>query len=309
MAGRWLPPLTALRTFEAVARLGVAGAAAELNVTPAAISHQIRLLEAELEVPLFTRSKAGLSLNVAGRRYLSDVAAGFDTIFAGTRRLKNPEREDRLVVDSLTSFANDVIIPRLGRLYRRFPKFELQLNTLSRPFIPLDFGRTSAHAAIRGGGVAGQWRDLIAEKLAHEVFFPVCAPALMHGPLAIRSPADLANHPLIAVSSTPEGWPEWLAAAKAQGMDVHAIDTDQPIRFDTIHSATLAAMEGIGIDLGRSPLVDRVIDSGRLVAPFDLRVVSTHAYWLVYPESSRALPAFQTFRRWLFDELPALPAE
>lgn len=307
MAGRGLPPLTALRTFEAVARLGVAGAAAELNVTPAAISHQIRLLEAELGVPLFSRAKRGLSLNLAGSRYLADVAAGFDTIFAGTRRLTNPERTDRLVIDSLTSFANDVIIPRLGRLYRRHPKFELQLNTLSRPFIPLDFARNSAHAAIRGGAVEGQWRDFIAEKLAHEVFFPVCAPALMHGPLAIRGPEDLANHPLIAVSSTPEGWPEWLAAARARGMEVDGVDVDPPIRFDTIHSANLAAREGIGVDLGRGPLVDGDIASGRLVEPFDLRVVSTHAYWLVYPESSRDLPAFQAFRQWLFDELPALP--
>jgi LysR family glycine cleavage system transcriptional activator len=308
MAGRWLPPLTALRTFEAVARLGVAGAAAELNVTPAAISHQIRVLEAELGTPLFTRSKKGLSLNLAGSRYLADVAAGFDTIFAGTRRLTNPERTDRLVIDSLTSFANDVIIPRLGRLYRRFPKFELQINTLSRPFVPLDFGRTSAHAAIRGGAVEGQWRDFIAEKLAHETFFPVCAPSLMHGPLAIRNPADLANHRLITVPTTPEGWPEWIAAAKAKGLDVEGIDLDQPIRFDTIHSASLAAMEGIGIDLGRGPLVDGAIAQGRLVEPFDLRVVSTHAYWLVYPESSRDLPAFQQFRQWLFDELPPLPA-
>jgi LysR family glycine cleavage system transcriptional activator len=307
VAGRWLPPLTALRTFEAVARLGVAGAATELNVTPAAISHQIRLLESELGVSLFVRSKKGLSLNVAGSRYLADVAAGFDTIFAGTRRLTHPERTDRLVIDSLTSFANDVIIPRLGRLYRRYPKFELQLVTLGRPFVPLDFGRTSAHAAIRGGAVEGQWPGLVAEKLAHEVFFPVCAPSLMHGPLAIESPADLVHHPLIAVSSTPEGWAEWIAAAVAKGLDVGGIDVDQPIRFDTIHSASLAAMEGIGVDLGRGPLVDGAISSGRLVEPFDLRVVSTHAYWLIYPESSRELPAFQEFRRWLLDELPPLP--
>jgi LysR family glycine cleavage system transcriptional activator len=202
-----------------------------------------------------------------------------------------------------------VISPRLGRLYRRHPKFELQLNTLSRGFAPLDFGRMSAHAAIRGGAVEGEWPDFIAEKLAHEVFFPVCAPSLMHGPLAIQSPADLANHPLIAVSSTPEGWPQWIAAARAKGLDVDGVNVDHPIRFDTIHSASLAAMEGIGIDLGRGPLVDGAIAAGRLVEPFDLRVVSTHAYWLVYPESTRSLPAFQAFRQWLFDELPALPAE
>ncbi|MDZ4371430.1 MAG: LysR substrate-binding domain-containing protein [Phenylobacterium sp.] len=307
MAAHWFPPLTALRTFEAVARRGVGGAAAELNVTPAAISHQIRVLERELGVTLFTRSKQGLSLNLHGSRYLADVATGFDTIMAGTRRLLNPERTDRLVIDSLTSFANDVIIPRLGRLYRRYPKFELEVTTLSRAFLPLDFGRMPAHAAIRGGAVEGQWPDCIAEKLAHEVFFPVCAPSLMHGRQAVKDPADLAGHPLIGVSSTPEGWPEWLAAAKAKGMDVEGVDADLAIRLDTIHSATLAAMEGIGVGLGRGPLVDGAIEAGRLVEPFDLRVISTHAYWLVYPESSRELPAFQVFREWLLDELPALP--
>ena len=166
--------------------------------------------------------------------------------------------------------------------------------------------RRDIHAHPELGFEEQRTSDFVAEKLAHETFFPVCAPSLLHGPLAIRSPEDLANYPLIAVSSTPEGWPEWLAAAKARGMAVDGVDIDQPIRFDTIHSATLAAMEGIGIDLGRGPLVDGALASGRLVEPFDLRVVSTHAYWLIYPESSRDLPAFQAFRQWLFDELPTL---
>lgn len=305
MPTRWLPSLTALRTFEAVGRLGVADAAAELNVTPAAISHQIRVLEAELGVTLFARSKKGLVLNKLGRSYLGDVVVGFEAIYAGTRRLTNPARTDRLAVDSLTSFANDVIVPRLGRLYRDNPKLELELQTLGRTLGPIDFGRTGAHAAIRGGGVAGEWPGLIAEKLAHEVFFPVCSPALMQGPDALRTPSDLATRTLVVVTGAPEGWNEWLAAAGREGHDVAGVDVQHALRFDTIHSATLAAIEGVGVGLGRGPLVEHAIAQGRLVAPFDLKVVSTHAYWLIYPESSLQLPAFQVFREWLFEELRA----
>lgn len=303
MPARWLPSLTALRTFEAVGRLGVADAAAELNVTPAAISHQIRVLEAELGVTLFARSKKGLVLNKLGRSYLADVVGGFEAIFAGTRRLTNPARTERLVVDCLTSFANDVIVPRLGPLYRENPKLELELQTLQRTLGAPDFGRTAAHAAIRGGGVAGEWPGLIAEKLAHEVFFPVCAPSVMQGNDPLLTPSDLANRTLVVVTGAPEGWNEWLSAAGREGHDVAGVDVHHALRFDTIHSAMLAAIEGIGVGLGRGPLVDHAIAAGRLVAPFELRVVSTYAYWLIYPEASLHLPAFQVFREWLFDQL------
>lgn len=302
---RALPPLTALRVFEAAARQGVTAAAAELNVTPAAISHQIRLLESELGVALFTRSRQGLSLNASGTRYLASISSAFEAIASGTRELTDPEYQDRLVIDSLTSFANDFIVPRLGRLYERHPKLGLHLNTLSRPFSTLDFGRTPAHGAIRGGAVEGHWPGLIAEKLAHEIFFPVCAPSLLKGPTPLKTPADLAQHTLLTVSTTVEGWFEWLAAARAQGFDVDGVDLDHAIQFDTIHSASLAASQGIGVGLGRGPLVNDAIDTGRLVELFDLRVVATHSYWLVYPESSLELAPFRAFREWLFEELPA----
>jgi LysR family glycine cleavage system transcriptional activator len=303
MAARWIPSLTALRTFDAVGRLGVAAAASALNVTPAAISHQIRTLEAEVGVTLFVRSPRGLVLNKAGRAFLGDVAGAFDAIYSGTRRLKNPRRGQRLVVNVLTSFANDFIIPRLSRFYEANPDLELELQTLGRRFGPIDFTRSGAHVAIRGGGVAGEWPEQVAEKLAREVFHPVCAPALLHGRNALRSPADLAKHPLLVVTSAPEGWAEWLAAAEAQGHDVSAVDFEHALRSDTIHSDMLAAIEGLGVALGRGPLVDLAIASGRLVSPFDLRVPSTHAYWLIYPESARELPAFLGFREWLLREL------
>jgi LysR family glycine cleavage system transcriptional activator len=306
---RWLPSLTALRTFEAVARLGVAGAAGELNVTAAAISHQVRALEADIGVSLFARTKRGLELNKAGREYLRDVAAGFELISNGTRRMMNPYRTQRLVVESLTSFANSFLVPRLASFYREHPDIELEIQTLSARYSRVNFERSGAHVTICGGSVAGEWPDFAAERLAHEVYYPVCAPSMLTGPNPLRIPADLADRTLLVVTTTPEGWNEWLAAAAARGLDVSGVDLRNSLRFDTIHSAEVAAIHGVGVDLGRGPLVQTAIASGQLVEPFDVRVTSTLAYWMVYPHASLELPAFEHFRRWLLAEIERVGAE
>jgi LysR family glycine cleavage system transcriptional activator len=303
MSTRWLPPLTALKTFEAVGRAGMAGAAAELNVTSAAINHQIRALEADLGVKLFSRTKKGLELNKSGREYLSQVAASFDGLYSATRQIKNPSRAHRLVIECLTSFANDFVIPRLGGFYQHHPDIELEFRTLRRPRPRVDLAQTGAHIAITGGNVAGEWPALNAERLAYEVFFPVCAPSMQSGPNPLRRPSDLAGHTLLVVTGAPEGWGEWLAAAEEAGEDVSAVALGNALSFDTFHSASLAAIQGIGVDLGRAPLVNRALASGDLVAPFDLRVRSTASYWLLYPDAVAQAPAFVVFRDWLLGEL------
>lgn len=302
-SSRWLPPLTALKTFEAVGRAGMHGAAVELNVTAAAINHQIRALEADLGIKLFTRTKTGLILNKSGREYLSDIAASFDMIHNATRRVKNPARARRLVVECLTSFANDFIIPRLAVFYRDNPDIELEFRTLRRPRLRLDLAHTGAHVAITGGNVAGEWPGLNAEQLSHEIFFPVCSAAIQNGPHALRRPADLSKHTLLVVGGAPEGWTEWLAAAREAGEDVSGVTLENALRFDNFHSSSLAAIQGIGIDLGRAPLVNQALATGQLVAPFDIRVRSTASYWLIYPDVVNEMPAFRRFRSWLFREL------
>ncbi len=303
MSSRWLPPLTALKTFEAVGRAGMAGAAVELNVTAAAINHQIRALEAELGLKLFTRTKTGLVLNKSGREYLSDIAASFDLLYSATHRIKNPSRANRLVVECLTSFANDFVIPRLAGFYRDCPAIELELRTLRRPRARLDLAHTGAHVAISGGNVAGQWPGLNAERLSYETFFPVCAPALQNGPNPLRRPGDLSRHTLIVVAGAPEGWAEWLTAARDAGHDVSGVTLDNALRFDNFHSASLAAIQGIGVDLGRAPLVNQSLACGDLVAPFDVNVRSTASYWLIYADQVAGMPAFRLFRDWLCREL------
>jgi LysR family glycine cleavage system transcriptional activator len=309
MSTRWLPPLTALKTFEAVGRAGMAGAAVELNVTSAAINHQIRALEADLGVKLFSRTKQGLELNTSGREYLSEVAASFDLLYGATRRIKNPFRAHRLIIECLTSFANDFLIPRLGGFYRDYPDVELEFRTIHKPRTRVDLAHTGAHLAITGGNVAGNWPGLNAERLAHEVFFPVCAPSIQNGPNPLRTPADLAHHTLLVVSSAPEGWREWLAAAEEAGEEVGSLPFNNALRFDTFHSASLAAIQGIGVDLGRAPLVNQALARGELVAPFNIRVRSTASYWLLYPDVVVDLPAFLLFRDWLMRELTLAEAE
>ena len=308
MSSRWLPPLTALKTFEAVGRAGMAGAAVELNVTPAAINHQIRALEADLGLKLFTRSKTGLVLNKSGREYLSDIAASFDLLYSATRRIKNPARAHRLVIECLTSFANDFIIPRLGAFYRDYPHIELEFRTLRRPGAALDLVHNGAHVAISGANVAGNWPGLNAERLSYETFFPVCAAAVQNGPDPLRTPADLARHTLLIVTGAPEGWAEWLEAAREAGADVSGVKLENALRFDNFHSASLAAIQGIGVDLGRAPLVNQALACGDLVAPVDIRVRSNASYWLVYPDAVADMPAFRLFRDWLCRELEAAEA-
>ncbi len=302
----WLPPLTALRAFEAVGRFGVAGAARELNVTRAAILHQIRVLENELGVTLFIRSNRGLTLSLKGQAYLTQVTASFDSLHESSRRLKNPESGGLIVVDSLTSFATDFMVPRLHRFYATNSDITLEIKTLTAWYGPIEFERTGAHVAIRGGSMAGDFPGLKAEKLAHEIHFPVCAPAMLKGPGAIRRISDLAKHPILAATSAPEGWRDWLAAAEADGHDVSGVSLETARRFDLFNMSMTAAIQGVGVDLGRSPLVDHWMEQGLLAAPFDLAVTSKRAYWLVCRESFAETREFTAFRNWLLDELDAL---
>lgn len=301
---RRLPPLTALRAFEAVGRLGnVKEAADELNVTPAAVSHQIRALEEHLGAELFSRSSRVLQLTRSGAAFLSSVTKAFDLLHEGADKLSRDCGRERLVVNSLPTFASNFLVPRLGQFHADHPEIEIEVNTVGKFGEPLDLRNIGADVAIRGGLHAGAWPGLVAERLVPEVMFPVCAPSLLQGPNALRTPRDLARQTLIIVSRTPEGWPEWLDAAQAAGLDVEGADATHGLWFDTVQLAMTAAIEGMGVVIGRRPLVDAYLDSGLLVAPFDVEVTSRIAYWLVYPPQAAATERLQAFRTWLRAEL------
>jgi len=302
---RRLPPLTAIRAFEAAGRFGIQRAAAELNVTPAAIYHQIRALEADLEVELFTRNKGkGLVLTLQGEQYLSEVIQIFDNLYASVKRIRSDGYRNELTIDSLTSFASGFLIPRIKGFIDANPDIDVKIITPQKSTGRIRFEQTGAHVAIRGGAAAAQWPDLHAEMLVHETMFPVCAPELLEGPDGLKEPADLARARILDVVPTPEGWADWLEEAERRGHDV-TVNLDDAVKFDLIQLSMQAAAEGLGVDLGRAPVVDHLLDTGRLVAPFDIKMRSTLSYWLVAPEPFTHTEQFRRFRAWLRTELAA----
>lgn len=297
---RRLPPLTAIRAFEAAGRYGIQRAAAELNVTPAAIYHQIRALEADLEVELFTRTKGkGLILTLQGEQYLAEVIQVFDSLYTSVKRVRNQGYRNELTIDSLTSFASGFVIPRIKRFVDANPDIDVKIITPQKSTGLIRFEQTGAHVAIRGGAAAAQWPDLHAEMLVHETMFPVCAPGMLD---ALKEPSDLSNARILDVVPTPEGWTDWLEEAERQGHEISP-NLDDAIKFDLIQLSMQAAAEGLGVDLGRAPIVDHMLDSGRLVAPFDIKLRSTLSYWLVTPYPFAETDQFQRFRAWLRAEL------
>ena len=301
---RRLPPLTALRTFEAFGRAGnVRDAAEELNVTPAAVSHQIRLLEEHLGVPLVHRSGRGMVLTPTGREFCVAAASAFDQLHDAARKAEARTAAQVVRVDSLPSFANCWLVPRLTAFYAQNPDVEVEVTTAGYLGHSSDLAQNSADMAIRVGVNANGWHGLVCEELVHEEMFPVCAPALLNGNNPLRAPADLAKHTLLIVSRRPEGWPEWLQAADAQGGGTSGIDPEHGRKFDTIQLATTAAVEGIGVVIGRTPLIDHYLETGLLVEPFKLRVTSKSAYWLVYQKNAVEAQQVRLFRGWLRDAL------
>jgi LysR family glycine cleavage system transcriptional activator len=295
--------LTALRVFEAVGRAGnVRAAAQELNVTPAAISHQIRLLEEHLGADLFVRASRGLVLTPAGAQFYQHVSEAFDHLVEAARKIPGA-RAQTVRVHSLPSFASCWLVPRLARFYSAHSGIDVEISTVGDLAPPLDLTALGVDLAIRVGVNPAQWTGVHSEKLVHEQMFPVCAPELLRGTNPLRTPGDMAGHTLLQVSRRAEGWPEWFAAARAAGLPCCDLDPDRGPKFDTIQMAITAAMEGMGIAMGRLPLVEDYLGSGALVEPFSLRVTSRNAYWLLSANSLQLSDAAVTFRAWMRAEL------
>jgi LysR family glycine cleavage system transcriptional activator len=302
---RWLPPLNALRSFEAVGRLhNVKDAAIELNVTTAAVNHQIRVLEQHLGTDLFARTKAGLVPTPEGKQFLTFVSQAFEQIMRGYRQIGTHDGARRLVVEGPAGFMNGFVIPRIHKFQLLYPDLLLELNALVNPIGELNFAETSADISIRAGSERSQWPGLQAEKLFHQEMTPVCAPSFLNGPNALKTPEDLANHMLLITTAAAEGWEEWIAAAEAHGMDMSGVNPRRGIRFSQLNMSIVAAVNGVGIDLGRTPFVNAPLQRGQLVAPFyEIRVTTRMAYWAVSPKSAAENKQAQDFREWLKSEV------
>ncbi|MCE2521267.1 MAG: transcriptional regulator GcvA [Alphaproteobacteria bacterium] len=293
-----LPSLNALRALDAAGRhLSLTRAAVELNVTPAAVSHQIRLLERDLGVTLLERKGRGVMPTPAALAGMAELRRGFDHVAEAVRRMRDTGTGPLLRVTSETTFAGNWLVPRLARFRKRCPHLDVLIDASDRL---VDFDREDFDIGIRWGG--GDYPGLAAERLFDEEVFAVCHHSLILGEHPIAEPRDLAHHTLIHLDwPTRKGywptWEEWLDAA-----GVKSVDTTRGLRF-TVHSHALrAAVEAQGVVLTTPLLVDADLKSGLLVEPFDLRLPTGTQTHVVHHRKRSDEPAIQTFREWLLEE-------
>ncbi len=293
---RRLPPLNGLRAFEAAARhLSFTRAAEELGVTQAAVSHQVKALEERLGILLFRRANRALLLTEEGQRYLPEVRDAFDLIATATERLRAQESTGQLTVSTTPSFASAWLVPRMARFQDVRPDIDVRVHATDES---VDFGRSNVDLAVRYG--LGNWPHLTAMKLFGETFHPVCSPALLSGPRPLQEPADLRHHTLLHEEHMAIDWSVWLRAA---GVD--NVDTTRGTVFTHGSMMLQAAVEGQGVALGRSPLMDDDVAAGRLVRLFEVSLPGEWAYYIVCPKGAAERPKLAAFSDWLLAEAHA----
>jgi LysR family transcriptional regulator, glycine cleavage system transcriptional activator len=295
-------PLHALRAFEAAARhLSFAEAANELHLTPSAISHQIRQLEERLGRRLFERRHRGLELTPLGLMYFPLVRSAFEQLEQATALIGGMGIDQRrtLTISCTPSFAMSWLIARLPSFQAAHPEIEVRLDTSTRI---VDFKRDGVDVGIRFG--RGTWPGVVAERLFTETLFPVCAPALLAAKGGVAGPADITRFTLIHIMPYVDDWRLWLTAAGVSG-----IDPERGPRFDSSMPAYKAAEEGLGMAIGRGLVLEEALASGRLVAPFDIRLASRHAYYFACAEGAEEVHKIAMFRRWLLAQVAAATAE
>ena len=286
-----LPPLSAVRVFEAAARRqNFTQAASELGMTQAAVSYQIRLLEERLGVPLFARVKGRVSLTDSGRRIAPLVASAFETLedaFSGLVA----EDQGVLAISTAQTFATMWLAPRLGAFQVAHPDLAVRLGSDNRL---VEFSSGEYHAAIRVG--LGEWPGLRCHFLFRLHFSPICSPefAAQH---KLERPEQLLHVPRL--SPNDDWWGDWFAA---EGVEVGDGPPDRGLVMDNQMMEANAAFAGAGIAMMSPMFWKAELDAGRLVQPFPRIQVTDRSHWLVYPEGRRNQPKIAAFREWLLKE-------
>jgi len=293
-----LPPLNALRAFEAAARhLSFSRAADELNVTPGAVSQQIKALEDFVGGPVFRRERKGLLLTDAAQSSLPSLREAFRLLEDAAARLTAADGDGRLRVSVAPSFAAKWLVPRLAGFHDAHPEIDVWL---SADMDVVDFSKDDVDIAIRYGG--GRYPGLAVDLLMSETIVPVCAPTLVTGPEPLKEPADLARFTLLHDGSpdndeTCPTWPMWLKAAGVPGAD----GARGPV-FNQSSLVVEAAVAGRGVALAKSALAEADLAAGRLVLAFDVSTPIAFAYHLVRPPAKDANPTVRAFSDWLKSE-------
>jgi LysR family transcriptional regulator, glycine cleavage system transcriptional activator len=313
-----LPPLNALRVFEAAARhLSFKEAANELHITQAAVSHQVKSLEEYLGVELFRRAGRGVQLTEAARACLPRLRDGFDALAAAVELIRERGAETELVITAPPVFTARWLMPRLAEFAKRAPQIEVRVVASSKMVDAgaLDHAVLTSNLDLRSesSGVeihlgAGSYPGYRADKLFSVAMVVVANGELVKGDPPLREPADLARHVLLhddAMDLVARGhaWQRWLEAAGV----ADRVDASHGPHFSSNILSLEAASQKLGVALALRPLVDADIASQRLVAPFAIEVKPASAYFLVCPEVIAERPAVAEFRKWLLEK--ALEAE
>ncbi len=307
-----LPPLNALRSFEAAARqLSFKNAARELSVTPTAISHQIKMLEDFLGLGLFRRLTRSLELTAEGETMLPKVREGLECFAAAVNSARAKVEKERLIVLAPPSFATRWLVPRLKRLYALDPALSLHLVSSLNAIENAEADATLAYESVdlREGDSpvaicfgSGEYPGFHVDRLFASDYVAVCSPKLYGDDRPLREPTDIRCHTLIhddtiANERARPSWEEWARLA-----GVTDVDTDAGPHFCDSGLALVAAIDGLGIALASKSLAAAEIAAGRLVSPFNVAVQQPYAYYLVAPEAISGRPAVETFRQWLIGE-------
>jgi LysR family glycine cleavage system transcriptional activator len=292
-----MPPLNALRAFEATARhLSFSRAAAELHVTPAALSHQIRGLEEMLARKLFHRHTRAITLTADAQLIYPGIRAAFQSLREALERLEEASADNILVVSATPGLTAKWLAPRLYRFLARHPGIDTRI---SASVGYANFVSDGVDVGIRLS--SGVHPDLYVEKLSDEWLLPVCSPVLLKGPRRLASPQDLAHFPLIQVDlpGIVPTWSDWLSMVGVTG-----IDATSGLRLNVADHALDAASEGAGVVLAYKLVAARYLSLGQLVVPFGPELpVPGRAYYFVCPRGRQKRPAIAAFRDWLIDEI------
>jgi LysR family glycine cleavage system transcriptional activator len=287
-----LPPLNALRVVEAAGRhVSFTRAAEELNVTPGAVSRQVKLLEEVLGIDLFERNSRELRLTPESRTYIEALTDAFERLGGATRQFVHEHRARSLNVHCGMTFALRWLVPRLATFHTLHPKQDIRVTTAMMP-VALQVESGDIDIMIKLGD--GSWPNLVNYRLVDSELVPVCSPSLA----ATLSPSNgidqLANQTLLHSLAAPNDWARWANAVHAADLD-----TDCGIRFESSILAYQAAIEGIGVAIAQRCLIQSDLDAGRLVMPFDFAHKDGNGFFLIHTPTTERESRLVEFRDWL----------
>ncbi len=290
---RNLPPLNSLRAFEAAARhCSFRLAAEELNVSHSAISHQVKLLESQLNVELFHRAVGSVSLTECGEEYYPALRDAFDRMSDATDRVRTELTSNVLTIQTYITAAG-WLIPRLSDFKRKHPDIQVHLNTSSED---TTFESGAVDISILMGYQTQQ--DVHYDYLFTSEIFPVCSPQFLEEHKSLKKPQDLSPHQLLSIKNAEQDWPNWCQAA---GID--EIDTGKGLRFDSYTLALDAAIDSAGVALALRPFRMKDLRDKRLVELFDVKAQAYGDWYIAFRENRKRSKKVSDFRHWLLKQI------